>query len=185
MEYCLFPSGAFIIAYLGSFGNCSNVETADIILQTSLLPMVKFGEKRCSDLVKEYLNALKTKGNFSWSDLSNMSGIPDATIRKIFSGETADPRLETVAKLVTAMGGSMDELVYGKKKDEVEMNAIMVTREIYEARIADIKESSAEHINSLKRDKRYLAFLSFGLIAFLLLFLLVDLLVGSIGWIRY
>ena len=67
-------------------------------------------------MVKDYLNALKNKGNFSWSDLSNLSGIPDATIRKIFSGETADPRLETVVKLVTAMGVSMDELVNGGEK---------------------------------------------------------------------
>lgn len=51
-------------------------------------------------MVREYLTALKNKGNFSWSDLSGLSGLPDATIRKIFSGETADPRLET------AMGGS-------------------------------------------------------------------------------
>ena len=61
-------------------------------------------------MVKEYLTALKNKGNFSWSDLSNLSGLPDATIRKIFSGETADPRLETVVKLVAAMGGSLDEM---------------------------------------------------------------------------
>lgn len=136
-------------------------------------------------MVKEYLNALKSKGNFSWSDLSNLSGLPDATIRKVFSGETADPRLETVAKLVTAMGGSMDELVSGQKKNEVEMNAVMVTKEVYEARIADIKESFAEHINSLKKDKRFLAIAACVLGGLLMLFLLVDLLVGSVGWIRY
>ena len=115
-----------------------------------------------------------------------MSGIPDATIRKIFSGETADPRLETVVKLVTAMGGSMDELVNGgEKKEEVEMNAIMAIKEVYEARIADIKESSAEHTKSLQRDKRHLTVVACILGMILILFLLVDLLVGSVGWIRY
>ena len=136
-------------------------------------------------MVKDYLNALKNKGNFSWSDLSNLSGLPDATIRKIFSGETADPRLETVARIVTAMGGSMDELVSGKKKEEVEANAVMAIKEVYEARIADIKTSSIEHIHSLKKDKRYLAIAVCILGISLLLFLLVDLLVGSVGWIRY
>ena len=137
-------------------------------------------------MVKDYLNALKNKGNFSWSDLSNLSGIPDATIRKIFSGETADPRLETVVKLVTAMGGSMDELVNGgEKKEEVEMNAIMAIKEVYEARIADIKESSAEHTMSLQRDKMHLTVVACILGMILILFLLVDLLVGSVGWIRY
>lgn len=136
-------------------------------------------------MVKEYLTALKNKGNFSWSDLSNLSGLPDATIRKIFSGETADPRFETVVKLVNAMGGSMDELVGGENRENVEMNAIMAVKEVYEQRIADIKLSSAEHISSLKKDKLYLAIIVCILGAFLLLFLLVDLLIGSVGWIRY
>lgn len=136
-------------------------------------------------MVKDYLNALKSKGKFSWNDLSSLSGLPDATIRKVFSGETADPRLETVVKLVTAMGGSMDEMVSGAKKENVEMNAIMTIKEVYEARIHDIKTSSAELINSLKKDKRYLGFAVCILGIVLLLFLLVDVLVGSVGWIRY
>ena len=114
-----------------------------------------------------------------------MSGLPETTIRKVFSGETADPRLETVMKLVTSMGGSMDELVDRKKEDDVEMNAVMVIKEIYEARIADIKASSAEHTESLKKDKRYLAAAACVLGIVLILFLLVDLMMGGVGWIRY
>ena len=136
-------------------------------------------------MVKDYLNTLKAKGNFSWSDLSNLSGIPDATIRKIFSGETADPRFETVAKLVTAMGGSLDELIKGNKEEVADMNAIIAIKEVYEARIKDIKESAAVHTESLKRDKRFLAIAACVLGGALVLFLLVDLLMGNVGWIRY
>lgn len=136
-------------------------------------------------MVKDYLNSLKTKGNFSLSDVSSLSDIPEATIRKIFSGETADPRFETVVKLVTAMGGSMDELVSGKQEKETEMNAIIAIKEIYEARIADIKAASAEHTGSLRRDKRYLAVAVCVLAAVIIITLLVDLFVGSVGWIRY
>lgn len=136
-------------------------------------------------MVKDYLNALKSKGNFSWSDLSNLSGLPDATIRKIFSGETADPRLETVVKIVTAMGGSMDELVRGAKKEDIEMNAIMALKEVYEARIEDLKASSSEHTNTLKKDKKHLALIACILGGFLLLFLMVDLLLRNVGWIQY
>lgn len=136
-------------------------------------------------MIKDYLNALKNKGNFSWSELSNLSGLPDATIRKIFSGETADPRLETVAKLVAAMGGSMDEMMGGEKKGELEMNAIMAIKEVYEARIADIKASAAEHIKSLQRDKKLLFMAVSVLGCFLIVFLMVDVLIGSVGWIRY
>ena len=53
--------------------------------------------------------ALKNKKNLKFTQLSNLSGIPEATIRKIFSGDTPDPRFETVAKLIVAMGGSLDD----------------------------------------------------------------------------
>ena len=136
-------------------------------------------------MVKDYLNALKSKGNFSWSDLATMSGLPDATIRKIFSGETADPRLETVAKLVNAMGGSLDELVGREKKAEVEKTAIMSLGDVYEARITDIKSSLSVHIESLKRDKRYLAIAVIILAIVLIALFFADLMIGSRGWIRY
>lgn len=137
-------------------------------------------------MVKDYLTSLKKRGNFSWSDLSEMSGLPDATIRKIFSGETADPRFETVARLVNAMGGSLDEIV-GKAKEEEkpEINAISTIKEIYETRIEDIKKSSEEHIESLKKDKKHLAIACAVLGLFLIGWLLVDLMIGSVGWFRY
>ena len=62
-------------------------------------------------MVAQYLKALKSKGKFTSAELAQMSGIPETTIRKILSGETADPRFDTVAKLVAAMGGSMNDLV--------------------------------------------------------------------------
>ena len=67
-------------------------------------------------MVRDYLNTLKIKGNFSYSDISKLSGISEATVRKIFSGETADPRFETLVRLVTSMGGSMDDIMGGKKE---------------------------------------------------------------------
>ena len=68
-------------------------------------------------MVKDYLKTLKDKGDFTCAELSNLSGIPEATIRKIISGETPDPRFETVSKLVNAMGGSIDDIL-GRKKGE-------------------------------------------------------------------
>ncbi len=137
-------------------------------------------------MVREYLTSLKNKGNFSWSELLELSNLPDATIRKIFSGETADPRFETVAKLVTAMGGSLDEMLGNTKKDQKsEMNAVMALKELYDTRIEEIKKSSAEHLESVKKDKRYLAVACAVLGMFIISWLLVDLMIGSVGWFRY
>lgn len=136
-------------------------------------------------MVKDYLIALKNKGKFSWSDLSNLSGLPEATIRKVCSGETADPRFETVSKLVNAMGGSLDKINEREKGEETELTAVMAVKEVYEQRIKEIKENSSEHITSLKRDKRILAITVCVLVVFLMLILALDILVATSGWIRY
>ena len=131
-------------------------------------------------MVREYLNALKNKGNFTVPDIAHLSGIPEATIRKILSGETADPRFDTVEKLIIAMGGSMSE-INKNESEEIEMNALLTLKEAYEARIKDIKE----HIISLRRDKKILALVAGVLIAFLIGLLVIDISIGTRGWIRY
>ena len=73
-------------------------------------------------MIKEYLKYLKTNGNYSWHDISVASGLPEITIRKIFSGETADPRFETVVRLVSAMGGSLDKINAIEKVEKVEIS---------------------------------------------------------------
>ena len=145
-------------------------------------------------MIKEYLKHLKTSGNFSWQDISRTSGLPEATIRKIFSGETPDPRFETVARLVRAMGGSLNQLndienaeqsIKSEKTEDAQIKSLTAVKELYEERIKEIKESSAEQVHSLKRDKKILA-VTVGILASVLLgILLLDLCVGSAGWIQY
>lgn len=142
-------------------------------------------------MIKEYLKYLKTNGNFSWHDISAASGLPEATIRKIFSGETADPRFETVVRLVSAMGGSLDKINAIEKVENVEITedsqikALKALKEVYEERIKDIKQSSLEHIQSLKRDKKILVIAICILSVLLIGALLFDLFAGSIGWFRF
>lgn len=125
-------------------------------------------------MVKDYLNTLKLKGNFTCADISKLSGIPEATVRKILSGDTADPRFETIVRLVNAMGGSMDDIAGGKKESEIETNAVIALKETYDYRIAE-----------LKQDKRVLTWVSIGLCLVLVIVLILDIVVGSHGWVRY
>ena len=142
-------------------------------------------------MIKEYLKYLKVNGNYSWHDISVASGLPEVTIRKIFSGETADPRFETVVRLVSAMGGSLDKINAIEKIDNVEiseeskMKALIALKDVYEARINDIKESSDEQINSLKKDKKILIITSLLLALLLFAALLLDIFIGTAGWIRF
>ena len=142
-------------------------------------------------MIKEYLKYLKTNGGFSWHDLSERSGLPEVTIRKIFSGETADPRFETVVRLVSAMGGSLDKINAIEKIENVEvdddsrMKALAAIKEVYEERIQDIKASYVERVQALEKDKKILRLIVCILGAALAAILLLDLLIGSAGWVRY
>lgn len=132
-------------------------------------------------MVKEYLNMLKTTGGYSWADISSISGIPEATVRKVFSGETADPRFETIAKLVIAMGGNMDDAIDNKKKKEIEISSTISLKESCEMRLDDQKE----YIASLKRDKKTLGVAVAALVLILVGILIVDIITGSHGWVQY
>ena len=103
-------------------------------------------------MVKDYLHTLKDAGDYSWVDISSISGYPESTIRKIFSGETADPRFETVAKIVIAMGGDLGEAISHSKKKEIEVSSTISLKESCDQRLADQRE----YIDSLKRDKKML-----------------------------
>ena len=150
-----------------------------------------------------YLNALKTKGNFTYESISNLSGIPEATIRNIFSGKTEDPRFETVSSIVIAMGGSLDAIYKATESENVEGNAIITIKEAYAQRIADLKEhyehrllekekhyerllqETEKHIETVKLDKRWFRIATVTSVIIFALLCVAELLNPNLGWFRY
>ena len=102
------------------------------------------------DKIKEYITALKNAGNFTLEDIANLSGIPLATVRNIFSGKTPDARFSTVSRIIISLGGDLNELVGYEKKKEIEVNSTVSMKETYEMRIADLIKSYEERIEDIK-----------------------------------
>lgn len=139
-------------------------------------------------MVKDYLNALKNKVGITCAEWSNLSNVPEATIRKILSGDTPDPRFETIVRLVTSAGGSLDDIAGGKKQSEIENSAVTVLKEAYESRIEALRERNADikkYAESLHRDKNILAIAVAALVAVLVGILIFDIAAGSHGWVQY
>ena len=137
-------------------------------------------------MVKNYLNALKAKAGLSCAEWSNLSDVPEATIRKILSGETPDPRFETIVKLVTSAGGSLDDAVGAKKQSEIENNAVTVLKEAYESRIAALHEridDIKKYAEAVHRDKVMLAIVVAALVAILVGMFIFDIALGIHGWV--
>lgn len=103
-----------------------------------------------NEKAREYLNALKETGHFSYEDIANLSGIPVQTVRNIITGKTPDPRFGTVAKMIIAMGGDLNEIIGYEKKKEIEVNSTVSLKETYEMRIADLIKSYEERIQDIK-----------------------------------
>ena len=138
-------------------------------------------------MVRDYLNALKNKVGITCAEWSNLSNVPEGTIRKILSGETPDPRFDTIAKLVTSVGGSMDDIVGAKKESEIESNAVIVLKEAYESRIDALRERVEDvkkYAESLHRDKKMLTVAVVVLVAILIGILIFDISLDTNGWIQ-
>lgn len=103
-----------------------------------------------NDRVKEYLTALKDAGDFTYEDIANLSGIPQQTVRNIYTGKTPDPRFATVAKIIISLGGDLNEIIGYDKKKEIEVNSTVSLKETYEMRIADLVKSYEERIEDIK-----------------------------------
>ena len=103
-----------------------------------------------NEKAREYLNALKETGHFSYEDIANLSGIPVQTVRNIITGKTPDPRFGTVAKMIIAMGGDLNEIIGYEKKKEIEVNSTVSLKETYEMRIADLIKSYEDRIQDIK-----------------------------------
>ncbi len=96
-------------------------------------------------MVAKYLTALKNQRNLSWQEISDLSNVPVPTLRNIFSGDTSNPGITTVAAIVIAMGGSLDEMM-GLPNEGHEKSSFEVMTEKYEARIEKTKASYESRI---------------------------------------
>ena len=95
----------------------------------------------------------KQQKGYSLDKLSELSGVPKGTIQKIFSGETSNPNSETLYRICKALGHTMEELYDGKKAvDKEEFLSVTLIREMYENRIAELKDQHAQHIKDVKEN---------------------------------
>lgn len=131
---------------------------------------------------------MKTEGNYSWQELSDLTGIPVATIRKTISGETVNPSFEVVEKLLAAMGNVSARENFtpqDSEQSEDEMQEMMKQMSIlYEARIADLWRM----IDKLSTERRtlFVTMLTvMGLLVTFIVYLFVDGMHGNWGIFQY
>ena len=78
----------------------------------------------------ENLKELKKAKGMTTKQIADVTKIPESTIKRIFSGETDDPYVSTIHRIVTALGGSLDHIL-------ADTNAVLSTESL-----AEVKETA-------------------------------------------
>ena len=75
------------------------------------------------------LKELKRSKGWTAKQIADATKIPESTIKRIFSGDTDDPYVSTIHRIVTVLGGSLDHIL-------ADTNAVLATESL-----AEVKES--------------------------------------------
>lgn len=103
-----------------------------------------------ANLVAKYLMTLKEKSGLTYEAIAEKSKRSESTVKNLCSGKTEDPRLDTVAPVIYAMGGSLDEMFIGKPKDKIKEFSIESLKELYEFQLAEYKATEEAHISNIR-----------------------------------
>ena len=125
----------------------------------------------------EYIRALKQAKNVTVKEWSKLTNIPESTITNILNGRTENPSFEIVSKLVIALGGSLDALVGAERKEK--------EGEDVAAFISTITQIYENQIKNERKDKHYLFSLLTVILVIIFIILAIDVIDGSMGWIRH
>lgn len=86
------------------------------------------------------LKELKKVKGMTTKQIADATKIPEGTIKRIFSGDTIDPYVSTIHRIVIALGGSLDHIL-------ADTNAVLAPESVAEAKeIADVAEAEREII---------------------------------------
>ena len=75
----------------------------------------------------ENLKELKKANGMTSKQIADATKIPESTIKRIFSGETDDPYVSTIHRIVTVLGGSLDQIL-------ADTNVVLSTESIVEVK---------------------------------------------------
>ncbi len=84
------------------------------------------------------LKELKKSKGMTLTQIADATKIPESTIKRIFSGDTSDPYVTTIHRIVVALGGSLDLIL-------ADTNAVLATESLVEVKeTAEVAEAERD-----------------------------------------
>lgn len=141
-------------------------------------------------LLHERLQQRKKLRKVTNKEIAELSGVPEPSVTRILSGETANPFYANVRDIVVALGGDEDAFFNGLPAAPVPAAPTMEAHAIalYEKRLEERDQRIADK-DAVLADKncwiRNLFIVSIILVCFLVTWLVIDIINPHIGWFRY
>jgi transcriptional regulator with XRE-family HTH domain len=86
----------------------------------------------------ENLKELKKNKGMTSKQIADATNIPESTIKRIFAGDTIDPYVSTIHRIVTVLGGSLDNIL-------ADTNAVLSTESLVEVKeTAEVAEAERD-----------------------------------------
>ena len=137
----------------------------------------------------DHLKSLKKKRSLTNAEVAELSGVPLSTVNRIFSGQTPNPQFDSVANIVIALDGSLDEFVgLRSESDPPPPSSVEQTLSSYAELLKDKDQRILEkklEIKSLRRERNVIFFILVAFVLAVVIVLFFDLLNGHYGYIRY
>ena len=104
-----------------------------------------------AEIVAEYLSSLKRKTGLTYEAIAEKSQISESSIKNLCLGKSGDPQVSTVAPIVYALGGSMDEMLNpDKSKDELKETSVIALKDSFEFQSALQNQNTELHIHNIR-----------------------------------
>lgn len=119
------------------------------------------------------LKELKKQTKMSSKKIAEMTNLPERTVTRIFSGDTDNPYVDTLHRIVTVLGGSLDDILADTKAVvateslvevqetanviEAERDLIAVENEMLKAKVAALSAEVDLLTKELKHKEELLA----------------------------
>ena len=98
----------------------------------------------------ENLKELKKSKGLTTKQLADATKLPESTIKRIFSGETDNPYVDTLRRIATALGSSLDE-IFAETNMVLSPESIVEVKEVVEEVEAERDSLLSEYEELLKK----------------------------------
>ena len=103
------------------------------------------------EIVAEYLSSLKAKTGLTYEAIAEKSQISESSVKNLCLGKSGDPQMSTIAPIVYALGGSLDEMLNPKKsRDDLKETSVIALKDSYEFQASILKEALEKEVNNIR-----------------------------------